>query len=1293
MKGPKRRYGDRKEPMRDKQQSSAVTKVLTVPNANLSPRFGLFVNGTVRNTKCHFLIDTGATDTLISSKVYYQIPREQRPVLETDGVQVRQVDGSPLSVLGIAWVDVQVGRTTHPVRAIFTEMKYSGILGMDFILPTGGNLDFQTKEWRINGERIRCTSSAGEPFIGRVVAAESATIPSGHEAVVPGIIARKVEEFVGPAVVEPVEGGGDLAQKGLVVGRSLVDSENHIVPVRVFNPGKEEKVARKGITLGFISTVDPEAIGVEANVSDEANKGLPGHLLDLYARSTDKVRCQYHGLIKECLVECQDVFSSGDGDIGRTDVVKHRIATGDARPIRERPRRHPECVQREIQRQVVDLQKRGVIEPSDSPWAANVVLVSKKDGTKRFCVDYRKLNAVKDAYPVPRIDETLDALNGAKWFSTLDLASGYWQVALEDDAKEKSSFVVRNGLYRWKCMPFGLCNAPATFERLMEKVMSGLQWEILMIYLDDIIVFGKTVTEMIERLKIVFSRLRSAGLKLKPSKCHLFRERVTYLGHVVSAEGVATDPMKIQTISDWPVPQSVKEVRSFLGLASYYRRFIRGFAEIASPLHALTEKAREFEWSESCQNAFDELKSRLQTSPILSYPIPEGDFVLDTDASGDGIGAVLSQMQEGEERVLAYASRKLSKPERNYCVTRRELLAVVVYLKYFKQYVYGRKVIVRTDHGALRWILNFKNPEGQVARWLEVISEYNIEIQHRAGRRHGNADGLSRRPCKQCGREEAVGVETSESDGKDTREEKLLVRGIAAQPSIPAEALRKAQMEDGTISWVLEAKKEGEDRPDWKEVSHLEGAHKTYWSSWDQLCVRNQLLHKRWESDDGRVVKWLLVVPQRFRKEILGEVHGGQLSGHLGTKKTLAKMKCRYFWPGMSADVRSFIRSCDLCARRKSPAKKGVAPLQQYRVGVPMERVAIDLLGPLPRTESGNQWVLVVGDYCTKWMEAYPLPDATASTVARKLVREFVCRFGVPQELHSDQGANFESEVFREMCQTLGVSKTRTTAYNPKSDGMVERFNKTLVNIVAVLINPQGKQMDWDEFLPFATFAYRCTPQDSTGESPNLMMLGREVSIPVDLATGWPEASVDTNTDFAEELRRNLQSAHERARECLGKSARRQKRNYDRRATESGLREGEFVWLYNPAKKRHMSPKLQLRWEGPWLIVKRLSDVTFRIQLRRNGKCKVVHSDRLKAYQGEKLVPWTPEDENEDPRVEEVVHTEVAQGAPQFKGVDVEETVSEHGMPVTTEDEGVGPEPESRRYPKRTHRIPVRYRD
>ncbi|XP_022111409.1 protein NYNRIN-like [Acanthaster planci] len=329
----------------------------------------------------------------------------------------------------------------------------------------------------------------------------------------------------------------------------------------------------------------------------------------------------------------------------------------------------------------------------------------------------------------------------------------------------------------------------------------------------------------------------------------------------------------------------------------------------------------------------------------------------------------------------------------------------------------------------------------------------------------------------------------------------------------------------------------------------------------------------------------------------------------------------------MAAEVRSVIRRCVECAKRKSPTKTRKAPLQQRAVGAPMERVALDIVGPLPETAKRNKYILVVGDYLSKWMEAYPLADQTAEAVAETFVKEFVCRFSVPEVLLSDQGSNFESQVFTEMCHILGIDKARTCPYNPKSDGLIERFNRTLVNMVPMMIEPERRQRDWDEKLPLATFAYRATPQESTGESPNMLMLGREVRLPIDLTT---EATTDekepegvVETDYANELRRRLRAAHERARICLLQSARRQKTCYDRRTTSPKLEPGNFVWLHNPAKKKGLSPKLQCRWEGPYLIMRRLLDVVYRIQRRKKGKMKVVHCDRLKPYAGELIKVWT----------------------------------------------------------------------
>lgn len=368
---------------------------------------------------------------------------------------------------------------------------------------------------------------------------------------------------------------------------------------------------------------------------------------------------EHKAKVKVILVRYQNLFSKSKDDFGRTSLIKHKINTEGAKPTKQPPRRLPHYAAEFVDKEVENMIERGIVEPSSSPWAAGVVLVEKKDGTKRFCVDYRSLNSktVKDAYPLPRIDDSLDCLRGAHWFCTLDLHSGFWQVEMDEADKEKTAFVTRNGLFQFSVMPFGLCNSPATFERLMETVLAGLHFKICLVYIDDIIVFGKTFEETLQNLEYVFQRLQQAGLKLKPSKCTLFKKEVLFLGYRVSGLGVQTDPQKIAVIKNWPVPIDPTEVRSFLGFCSYYRRFIAGFSSIAKPLFRLTEKGRVFKWTTECNEAFEKLKCHLVSTPILAHPDFSLPFVLDTDASQVGIGAVLSQEIDGHMRVISYASK------------------------------------------------------------------------------------------------------------------------------------------------------------------------------------------------------------------------------------------------------------------------------------------------------------------------------------------------------------------------------------------------------------------------------------------------------------------------------------------------------------------------------------------------------------------------------------------------------------------------------------------------------------
>ena len=816
-------------------------------------------------------------------------------------------------------------------------------------------------------------------------------------------------------------------------------------------------------------------------------------------------------------------------------------------------------------------------------------------------MDYRKVNNVtrKDAYPLPRIDTTLDTLAGSQWFSTLDLVSGYWQVEVDETDRHKTAFCTTEGLFQFKVMPFGLCNAPATFQRLMDLTLAGLQWSECLVYMDDIIILGRSFLEHLGNLQEVLQRLRDAGLKLKPSKCAFFRQSVKYLGHVISREGISVDQEKVTKVATWPTPTSTQEVQRFLGFAGYYRRFIRDFAEIAKPLHHITEKATPFRWSTESQLAFETLRKELITAPLLAHPDFTQKFILDTDASDTGLGAVLSQLdKEGQERVVAYGSRILSKAERKYCVTRRELLAVVTFTKQFRPYLVGRRFLLRTDHGSLLWLQNFRDPEGQLARWLERLQELDFEVVHRKGRKHTNADALSRLPCQQCGRESHSPLPLNVS------------ATMMQVPTIPdVQNLREEQRADKTLRLILEGKEAGK-KPTVEDQCSSRASRRLL-QIWDQLTIVEGILCRRFESTDGKTTTTQVLVPDSLREEVLTDLHEGALGGHLGIDKTHARVRERFYWPGYHDDVKDWCNRCPVCAARKSPIPLHRAPLKSIKTGYPLQLVAMDILGPFPESEAGNSYILVTADYFTRWTEAYAIPNQEAVTVAKKMTDEFFLRFSPPEQLHSDQGRNFESTVIAEVCKILAIKKSRTTPYHPQSDGLVERCNRTILSMLAT--SASNNPFSWEDHLRPMCMAYNSSVHPTTGFSPFFLMFGRRPRMPIDLMYGTPSPEATTVSEHATNLRDNLRNAYHQVRETMNQALDREKDLYDRKVHGPKHEIGDLVWLHSSKVPKGQSKKLHIPWSGPYRVVTQLSDTVYRIEhLQNRRKRQVVHFNRLK---------------------------------------------------------------------------------
>jgi len=916
-----------------------------------------------------------------------------------------------------------------------------------------------------------------------------------------------------------------------------------------------------------------------------------------------------------CLLkEFADIFSH-DGSFGRTGLVRHAIHTGAAMPIKCRNRPVNPALVDNLRTQMEEWLKHGVIEPSTSPWSSALVAVKKKNGKTRWCVDYRALNGVtiKDAYPMPLIEDNLARLAHSTIFSTVDGSGAFHVVELEDEAKPKTAFTTPWGLWQFKRMPFGLTNAPATYSRLMQIALRGIPGGVALSYLDDTLIHAAGYEEHLQHLKTVLEAHRKAGLRLQPAKCHLFRQKVEYLGHLVTGQGVRPTPDYTEVVKKWPVPTTLTETRAFLGKVGYYRRFIKDFGKIARPLTDATKeenltdpRAKTIKVTEAVKEAHRTLRDALCKAPILAYPRFDqvSTFIVDTDWSHDhrAIGGVLSQRQDGQERVICYGAKKLSVSQANYPATKGELFAVIHFLRHWRYYLQWKRFILRTDHKALVWIRNMEAPDGMVARWLDTLANYDFEVQYRKGCSHGNADGLSRAPLGPA--------DELADDQEDEAEERIMAlsdpilhEGRCLPRTMPEWAVeqRKDPLLRKVITYIKEARVPlGEDRRrmDPRLRYFIDLLPSMLLDEHGALCMQ-----------PPRTVKGnpncVPVVPRHLEDSVARVAH--TLAGHRGVQATFQMASLQTFLPEGRAVIYRTVQRCLPCQAKAGPPTPQRHTYATVVSGYPFQRISIDFVGPLPRTQRGNTMLLTVKDPFSKWVEAYPLARATAEATAIKLETEIFARFGYPEEVHSDQGTQFVSDIVKGVHQLLGIRTTTTPVYHPQSNP-VERAHRDLkAGIRAALLAVGGQE--WDRCLGQVLFAFRTTPARGTALSPFQLLFGRHPNIPLGAVMPPPLGSKEV-VPYVTGLRDRIEKIQQWARCNLAKEVMRQQKAYKAKGVQ--FEEGDRVWMCRP-RGQLAEGKFERPWSGPWTIEKILSPVLYEIGADGCPN-KIIPVDRLKHY-------------------------------------------------------------------------------
>uniref|UniRef100_A0A669EIA0 Gypsy retrotransposon integrase-like protein 1 n=1 Tax=Oreochromis niloticus TaxID=8128 RepID=A0A669EIA0_ORENI len=1231
-------------------------------------------------------------------------------------------------------LDIEVYGTRFLVPTfVVPGQKDELIVGSNVIRPIIQKMKADTKYWELINSNytgtdcedflqlLSCISRWSAPVmpdkVGTVRLRKSVTLLPQKEYVVWGKLPPSALVSPGSTVVvEPTSARS--TPKNIMVGRIITPMwGDRWVPMKVLNPTQSPVTLRRNAKIAdvfpCIAVEDlPITQGLCETLTDQHTSLPPSSdpvpdsvqlLKDAGLADIDIEGCEVSDGWKRKLVELvltyQDVFSRDKLDCGEVKDFVHRIHLTDDHPFRLPYRRVPPAHYHKLCEVLSEMEMKGIIGKSTSEYASPLVMVWKKSGDLRICTDFRWLNAktVKDAHPLLHQADCLAALGGNAFFSTMDLTSGFYNVPLHESDRRYTAFTTPLGLYEYNRLPQGLCNSPASFMRMMLSIFGDLNFSSLLCYLDDLLVFAPSEEEALKRIEIVFSRLRTSNLKLAQKKCHFLRRSVRFLGHVVDAGGVSVDQDKVRVITSFQKTDlmdgdgctpSQRKVRSFLGMVMFYQHFIPGCSRVAKPLFALTagqkrtkgchgsrkpgtfRKLTPQDWTPACEKAFEELKGALLSCAVLAHPDFERPFILSTDASMDGLGAVLSQVPAGEERArpIAFASKSLSRSQAKYPAHRLEFLALKwAVCDKFSHWLKGHQFTVWTDNNPLTYILTKPKLDACEQRWVSKLAPYCFEIKYVPGKLNIVADTLSREPfvrplAQRLLSEPYFELLEQVSDVRDASVQDAF--RLTCQPqsvhSAPPSAVLDVSLSTDDVSSLMSSLCEWESAsrqratslaghltsisPPDCDVSHVLShtdllSHQTgdpvisrvaryverkrrpsrreryhenqhtlrLLKQWDKLTFLNGVLYRVVRDPLTKHKRFQFVVPDSLKQMVLSGIHDN--AGHQGQPRTLSLARQRFFWYDMEKDVRNHVRSCRRCVLSKTPEPAARAPLESIKTCAPLELVCIDFWSA---EDSNNKSVdvLVITDHFTKLAHAFQCQDQTAKRVAKKLWDGFFCVYGFPQRIHSDQGASFESELLAELLVLGGVAKSLTSPYHPMGNGTTERFNRTLGNMLRSL-PPRSKQK-WPQMIQSMTFVYNCTAHETTGFAPFYLMFGRVPRLPVDLMFRdvlHDDTICDYDT-YVKSLMNDLRSAMLQAQEHSTMEQRHQSDQYNRKVKGLPLSLGDQVLLANKGVRGKR--KLSDKWEPVVYTVVDLDPALHICRIRdREGHERVVHRNLL----------------------------------------------------------------------------------